>query len=178
VNKMRARLKELAKLPDLHEFLEEFYDITQILHTNEFLGQFVGKTVTLFHQNIIVPDFNYKFVKRNMVEMYSGRRLVTVIDDNSDGFWIQCDGIKYWVDSCYSDYSLVANFGSIDSSIDIYCPKCRRQIPKENIPIFQPLRIEVFDINDIVVTTKRTVEPEKRYCCDNCKFCFIIEAEY
>ncbi len=171
---MRARLRELSELQDVHEFLDEFYDITQILNTHEFLGQFVGKTITLFHQNIIVTDFRYKFIKHNMLEMYSGTRLVTVIDDNSNGFWLQCDGIKYWVDSCYNDVSLVANFGSID----IYCPKCRKKIPKENVPIFQPLRIEVFDISDIAVTTKRTVEPEKRYCCDNCQFCFTIEVKH
>jgi len=65
-------------------------------------------------------------------------------------------------------------------SVEIFCPKCKGEIDVvNNKPIFQPFNIEVFEIeSDSLPLPKRNVEPENRYCCDKCSFCFIIEVEY
>lgn len=63
----------------------------------------------------------------------------------------------------------------------IYCPKCRKEIDtKDNMPIFQPLRLELVEISSMETPPlpTRWAEPAGRYCCENCSFCFILEEEY
>ena len=61
----------------------------------------------------------------------------------------------------------------------IYCPKCRKPLSKDNMPIFQSCgSILLTDLES--AGTKhplrdRYTNSVGRYCCDDCSFCFIIE---